>query len=86
MNTSRDHPNSGAAQRQRLLHRLRKGPATTIELRRDLDILMPAARVHELRHKHGEPIELVWTEAYTDAGRKHRVGLYLLHSGNGAGS
>ncbi|NMZ64693.1 hypothetical protein HBN99_10185 [Pseudomonas oryzihabitans] len=40
---------SGAAQRQRLLQRLRQGPANTIELRRDLNIMMPAARVKELR-------------------------------------
>lgn len=72
------HPNSGEAQRQRLLKRLRNGPATTIELRRELDILAPAARVHELRHRFGYDIQLDWINQATDLGKVHRVGLYLL--------
>ena len=43
--------NSSEAQRARLLEHLKQfGSATTIELRRDLDVMMPAARAHELRH------------------------------------
>ncbi|MFT4046951.1 MAG: helix-turn-helix domain-containing protein [Solimonas sp.] len=72
--------NDPAAQRHRVLERLRQGPATTIELRRDLDCLMPAPRVHELRHRFGYAIDLVWVEAPTECGRTHRVGLYVLRS------
>tara|TARA_R110000851_G_scaffold72099_1_gene160005 strand:+ start:1653 stop:2018 length:366 start_codon:yes stop_codon:yes gene_type:complete len=73
--------NSGEAQRQRLLKRLQQGPATTIELRRDLDIMMPAARVHELRHRFGHDIHLHWITQATDCGKLHRVGLYELRAG-----
>lgn len=75
------HPNSGAAQRQRLLKRLQQGPATTIELRRELDILAPAPRVHELRHRFGYDIVLHWVDQATDCGKVHRVGLYELRPG-----
>jgi hypothetical protein len=75
------HPNSGKAQRQRLLNRLKQGTATTIELRRDLDIMMPAARVHELRHRFGHDIHLHWITQATDCGKLHRVGLYELRAG-----
>lgn len=68
--------NSAEDQRARLLawfkdhHRI-----TTIEARRDLDIMMPAARVFELRNM-GHNIALVWIHQHTDAGKLHRVGLY----------
>ena len=48
---------SAAAQRARLLDALRCSPITTIEARRDLDIVMPAARIHDLRHRHGYNIQ-----------------------------
>lgn len=72
---------SAEAQRKRLIDALKIGPITTLEARRNLDILMPAARVHELRHKHGEPIETVWTWQETDAGKPHRVARYVLFPG-----
>ena len=70
--------NSAQAQRQRLLDALRKSPVSTIAARRDLDIMMPAARVHELRHRYGLEIDLVWVNEPTDCGRVHRVGQYVL--------
>ncbi len=78
--SKRKHSSSNRAedQRQRLLQRLGKGAVSTIEARRDLDIMMPAARVHELRHKHGYRIETVWIEQATDGGMVHRVALYVL--------
>lgn len=60
------HPNSGAAQRQRLLKRLQQGPA---------------ARVHELRHRLGFNIVLHWVDQATDCGKVHRVALYELRPG-----
>ena len=54
------HPSntSSSAQRTRLLARLQLGPLDTITARRELSILMPAARIKELRddghdiHRH----------------------------------
>ncbi|MFM0569135.1 helix-turn-helix domain-containing protein [Paraburkholderia caledonica] len=70
--------NSADDQRARLLEALETGPLTTIEIRRDLDIMMPAARVWELRHRLGKNIAMVWTDRPTDGGRMHRVALYYL--------
>lgn len=65
-------------QRKKLLAALQVAPITTIEARRDLDIMMPAARIHELRHKLGYVIDLVWTMQQTDNGKLHRVARYVL--------
>ena len=77
--TPHAHFNSAQAQRQRLMDWFRvHGMIDTITARRDLDILMPAARVHELRHRYGHRIDLVWVQRSTDCGKFHRVGLYVL--------
>ena len=74
--------NSSEAQRARLLAHLKEfGSATTIELRRDLDVMMPAARVHELRHKMGHNITMARVYQPTDSGKIHRVARYFLHEG-----
>lgn len=73
------HPNDARAQRARILKRLTSGPATTLELRRELDVLMPATRIFELRDE-GLDIRTAWTRAVTEVGRSHRVALYSLHS------
>lgn len=82
--TPRPDSNSSAAQRQRLLDALRRYMVSTIAARRDLDILMPAARVHELRHRFGYQIDMVWIKQPTDCGKLHRVALYVLKSEGGA--
>lgn len=69
------------AQRKRLLERLRKKPCSTIEARHELDIVSPAPRVFELRHKYGHNIQKTWTEAVNPGGQKHRVANYALLSG-----
>ena len=75
----RSHSNAASAQRQRLLAWLRlHSQIDTITARRDLDILMPAARVHELRHRFGHEIDLVWVQQPTECGKLHRVGQYVL--------
>ena len=78
--TPRGNSNSAHAQRQRLLDRLRTAPADTITLRSELDILMPAARVHELKRR-GYLIDKVWIDRPTDCGKLHRVALYVLQLG-----
>ncbi|MEE9354305.1 MAG: helix-turn-helix domain-containing protein [Methylococcaceae bacterium] len=74
--------NSSAAQRQRLLTALRKGPITTLQARKKLDILHPAGRVQELRKEHYN-IVTHWLTVYTTGRRKHRVARYVLFSGKG---
>lgn len=74
---------SAAAQRARLLDALRCRPVSTIDARRNLDVMHPAMRVRELRLA-GHPIETVWIEQATDAGRLHRVAQYILTCGGGA--
>ncbi len=69
--------NSAEAQRQRILARLRISPLTTLEARRDLDVLHPAARVMELRDA-GYDIDTVWTHDLNGEGRPHRVAQYIL--------
>lgn len=79
----RSHFNAAHAQRQRLHDALRMGMVSTITARSDLDILAPAARVHELRHRFGLEIDLVWVNEPTDCGRVHRVGQYVLRPESG---
>ena len=72
--------NSASSQRARILAALRQGPVSTIYARRDLDIMMPAARIFELRHKGGFNIHTHWAHQSTDAGVLHRVARYVLLS------
>lgn len=69
--------NNTAAQRARLLLALRKRPLSTLEIRRELDILGVAQRVLELRRR-GYKIITHWREEATDCGKLHRVALYVL--------
>lgn len=68
---------SAAAQRLRAIDLLRAGPKSTIQLRRDGDILAPAARILELK-RHGFDILTNWVHEATDCGKLHRVALYVL--------
>lgn len=81
-NTPENHKdNSAHSQRMRLLEAFESSDSvTTIEARRDLDILMPAARVFELRAR-GYDIATIWTDGLTECGRKHRVARYVLMRG-----
>jgi hypothetical protein len=78
-NTHGNHnDNSAHTQRLRLLAAFEaRHSLTTIEARRDLDILMPAARVFELRAR-GFDIATIWTDDMTECGRRHRVARYVL--------
>ena len=76
-NTGKHNDNSANSQRTRLVEHLQEhGSITTIEARRDLDIMMPAARIFELR-KLGYKIDTIWTNATTEQGKKHRVARYV---------
>lgn len=69
--------NDAAAQRRRALDLLRDGPKSTLQLRRDGDILAPAARILELKRR-GFDILTHWVHQATDSGKLHRVALYVL--------
>jgi len=71
--------NSAADQRQRLLQELRQRPLSTIDARRELDIMHPAARIQELKER-GENITTYWSKEPTECGKLHRVARYVLLS------
>jgi hypothetical protein len=79
------HGNSIAAQQQRLDAELRKNPVSTTYAREYLDILMPAARVWELRHIKGLNIKTHWKTIQTACGNKHRLAEYVLFPGQWEG-
>jgi Helix-turn-helix domain len=62
---------------QRLLEALYRFPVTTFEAMRHLDVYHVPARVLQLR-KAGHSILTLWQTVTTEAGAKHRVGLYML--------
>jgi Helix-turn-helix domain len=79
--TPRYHFNGAQDQRKRLLDWLKvHGSIDTITARRYLDIMAPAARLHELRHRFGYHIDTVWIKQPTECGRLHHVALYVLKS------
>jgi len=66
------------AQLARLVARLQEGPISTIEARRDLNIMAPAARIRELREE-GVLVLTHLRDLYDDQGRYHsRVAVYYL--------
>jgi hypothetical protein len=58
-------------QLQKLLALLRQGPKTTVELRRN-GIMMPAARVHQLRHQQNCNITTELVSLYDPEGILHQ--------------
>jgi hypothetical protein len=80
--------NSLAAQRQCVIDALRNSShgLTTIELREKFDVMMPAARVHELRWMFGYNIERIWTHDTNAQGNRHSVARYVLLSGKWRGA
>lgn len=68
---------SGKAQCQRIRAILSQFNVTTFELMRFADVYDPRARVMQLRAQ-GEPIDTHWQVVQTEAGVKHRVGVYTL--------
>ncbi len=73
---------SSSIQRQKIhSYLLKHGSATTIQIRHELDIMMPAARIHELRHDQGLNITTAWDDAINPEGSKHRVARYFLKQG-----
>ena len=80
---SATHGKSLAAQRQCVIDALREAPngLTTIELRERFDVMMPAARVHELRWEYGFNIARIWDQDTNAQGNRHSVARYVLLPG-----
>lgn len=80
--------NSLAAQRQCVIDALRESPngLTTIELREKFDVMMPAARVHELRWEFGFNIARTWDHDTNAQGNRHSVARYVLLIGSWRGA
>lgn len=76
---ARSKGTAGAAQSMRLLEALRAYAINTFEASRYLDVYYCPARVLQLR-KLGHSITTHWQTVVTEAGEKHRVGLYVLES------
>lgn len=68
------------SQAARLLEALSRLAITTFEAMRYLDVYHCPARILQLR-KQGHKIVTHWQTVITEAGVKHRVGLYMLESG-----
>lgn len=81
---SQRNGNSLNAQRQRVLGALQefggKG-LSTIQLREHFDVMMPGARIFELRHDHGYNIRLIWDRDRNAQGNEHTCGRYILFPG-----
>ena len=76
---------AAAAQRDKVLALLRRGPKTTLDLRQH-GILSPAARVWELRHDHGHTIACDLVTLYDDEGYRHsKCASYHLAEPNASG-
>lgn len=75
---TRNYLTDSNSQRQRLLAWLLTRPITTLQARKELDIMHPSQRVLELKAA-GHKIETHWTT--DDSGKaKHRVACYVLLS------
>ena len=71
---------SAKQQCARLKMALASWSINTFEAMRYLDVYHAPARILQLR-KQGDNIKLHWQIVVTEAGEKHRVGLYVLQSG-----
>lgn len=67
-------------QRLIVLHALQQGPKTTVELRHQLGIMHPAARIQELRGS-GFIINTIRTVSFTPDGIKHRAVAKYVYGG-----
>jgi hypothetical protein len=73
-------PSIGTRQRQcsDLLAALRLGPVSTIFARQRLFIMSPAARVFDLKHRHGFSISTIKETVYGTDGAPIVCGVYYL--------
>jgi hypothetical protein len=77
------NPNNTSSTNQRAITLLaiQNSPKTTVELRHELGIMMPAARVHELRAL-GYSIETIKVTSITPDGIKHKAVAMYVYKGS----
>lgn len=69
---------TSAEQERKMMEALRKGPITSIEAAKELDIVQPPNTIRRLRNR-GHEILTHWTQQATEPGRPpHRVAQYVL--------
>jgi IS30 family transposase len=69
---------SSIEQERKMIEALRKGPVSTIEAAKNLDIVQPPSTIRRLRKK-GFDIRTYWTYQSTEPSRSpHRVANYIL--------
>lgn len=84
MSTKKKFASGAKQQCSRLLQALQEAQGngiTTIQAREDLDIMMPASRVHELRHEQGYNIKSISSFDTNAQGNSHSCYRYVLMSG-----
>jgi hypothetical protein len=76
LNMNNEYSTDPASQRQRILAWLLTRSITTLQARKELDIMHPAARVQELK---AQGLNIVTDRVLDDSGKgKHKVGRYTL--------
>ena len=75
--------NQSTAHQRKKIHDyfIEHGSATTIQIRHELDVMQPAARIFELRHNYGLNIQKVWADELNPNGTIHSVAKYILKPG-----
>lgn len=69
--------NGTALQRERIVNRLRQGPATRAQLTKECDCPSVTERISELR-RMGLAIQMRWIEDTSPAGRVNMTALYSI--------
>ena len=70
--------NSGASQRARVIQALRLGPKTTLELRANWGVLMPASRIFELNERDWHIAKLTVRAATADGIEHLGIARYFI--------
>ena len=70
--------NSVASQRARVIQALRLGPKTTLELRADWGVLMPASRIFELNERGWKIAKITVKAATADGVEHHGIARYFI--------
>ena len=75
---------TSAAQCERIINALRNrsGGMSTLDMKQELDVYDPPARVYQLRWEQDYNIVLNWTYQETQPGQLHRIGHYVLLPGS----
>lgn len=71
-------PSSTKSQRERIIDRLKEGPVTTQELREELEILSPTARMSEIKKMYGCEIHTMRVDYTSPSGTTRKIAQYVM--------